>query len=839
MSGALIVARRELSQLFHSALAYVFLIVFVVFVQLFPVLALFKQGTADLRMFFDHLPWGVVLFAAFVTMRSWAEERQENTYEMLLTFPLREIDLVLGKFLAAYAFLCAGIACTFVLPLAISVIGDPDPGPIASGYLGSLLLAAMWCAAGVFVSGLSRSQLLAVIVSAFAGILSLVLGTEIFASLIDSVFTGLGSFLEQMVGGWSHYAGFSKGVIELADVTYFVAWTVAFLWLNHLFIGLRRTPGSAAILAVGTPLALGCAMLVGRLSAGSSWMRQDTTADGLYTLSPATVRILSRAQVPLRVTYYVSPREEMPKEYQDLERQVMDRLRELEVASRGKLVARATHAKPENLIQAQDETAADEEDPEKALAKAAKEPTNLEKRLSAKGVKPFPVSSLGKTETSTKLVYSTLAVRYREKDEEYLQPILPGRLSDLEYLLANTVARLVRVRPPKIALHLGQEPMDPELRQMYQKMGQQVPDPYSNVAQILQREKFDVQRVALSAHEPMPDDYDALLVIGPTGLDERQQWEIDRALVEGRPTLVAAQRFIWQYQQAQRGLSARPEESDPGVDAILEAQGLGISRDLLMDENHFELQVKTGGVQDLFGGLPVRLPTHVLVKEGSMNKDSVVSQRLSSLVYLWGTGLRLDDTRLLKNGLSVARLFDSGPKSWTRPKEALRTHGFSPPKDGVYDPQPLCVHVKGQFRSAYEGKERPAWPMRMEDIMQGGRPRPAPPDPPATAARPAPGQLILLGCSRIWQNGFSEAIGDAGFLLNCVDALTLDEDLLLVRSKQATDRRFNTPSDSAVILWTALPLGVIPLVIAGCGLFVWVLRTRRRESWEADHRRSA
>src|SRR6185503_17215735 len=98
------------------------------------------QQTADLRMFFDHLPWGVVLFSAFVTMRSGAEERQENTYEMLLTFPMREWDLVLGKFLAAYAFIATGIACTFTLPLTFYVIGKPDWGPIVSGYVGAFLL---------------------------------------------------------------------------------------------------------------------------------------------------------------------------------------------------------------------------------------------------------------------------------------------------------------------------------------------------------------------------------------------------------------------------------------------------------------------------------------------------------------------------------------------------------------------------------------------------------------------------------------------------------------------------------------------------------------------------
>src|SRR5574337_1263223 len=104
MRNALVVARRELAQLFHSPLAYVFLVLFVVLIQFLPVLAAFQENSADLRFFFHLLPWGVALFAAFVTMRSWAEERQENTYEMLLTFPIRDRELVAGKFVASFLF---------------------------------------------------------------------------------------------------------------------------------------------------------------------------------------------------------------------------------------------------------------------------------------------------------------------------------------------------------------------------------------------------------------------------------------------------------------------------------------------------------------------------------------------------------------------------------------------------------------------------------------------------------------------------------------------------------------------------------------------------------------
>src|SRR5207249_3959790 len=117
------IVRRELGSMFRSPLAYVFLVLFVFLVQLPFVLTIFVYDQADLRPFFMTLPWGIVIFTALVTMRTWAEERQENTYEMLLTFPMRNWELVVGKFIASFVFLASAIALTLTLPLMLVVLG--------------------------------------------------------------------------------------------------------------------------------------------------------------------------------------------------------------------------------------------------------------------------------------------------------------------------------------------------------------------------------------------------------------------------------------------------------------------------------------------------------------------------------------------------------------------------------------------------------------------------------------------------------------------------------------------------------------------------------------------
>lgn len=842
MSDALVIVRRELGALFRAPLAYVFLVVFLVLSQVFFVLPVFQMGTADLRTFFDMLPWCLALFASFVTMRSWAEERQENTFEMLLTFPMRDRDLVLGKFLSSFLFLAIGIACTFALPLLLFVLGNPDPGAIAAGYAGALLFAAKCTAMGIFFSGLTRSQLLAALASAAVALVFLLVGTEPIAVFLDAWLPGLGSALRSVFGDWGRLSSFARGVLELADVAWFAGWTAAFLFMNALHVGLRRHPSGVAVLSVGLPLTLGCAILLGRLASDASWARADLTEDRVNTLSEGTLRILSRARVPVRVTYYVSPKDDMPTDYQDLERLVMDRLEEIRAAAGGRLTVRVEHMNAANVVvRPEDELGeiggegGEEEEDEKVLDPEKKKEKSLERRLLAKGVQPFAKPTVEGASTSTRIVYSTIAVAYREKDEEYLQPITPERVPEIEYLLANTVSRLVRPRAPKVALVLGPEPMDPQIRQMYQQMGRELPDPYSGVERLLRAEKFDVQRVAFNGYEPLPDDYDALVVIGPEEMDERQQWEVNRAIASGKPTLLALQRYTWRYGQRDRRITAAFSETDPKLGDVLGAHGISVSREILMDAKHVTIQFPLGGIQNLFGGTPVTLPMHIEVTPETMNKDSVLVQRLSSILYLWGTALDLDRPKLAAQALDATVLFESSEKSWTVEPD-LRNFDFNP-RPERFAKLPLAVQVRGRFKDALAGKPRPKWPFKLE-MMPDRRPRPMPPDTDETPLVPAPGHLVVIGCARQWQNGFLEAIGNAPFLLNCIDALTLDEDLLQVRSRRPRDRRFERkPTDAEAIFWRAVPLVLVPGALVAVGLGIAFARMRRREAWAAEHGR--
>jgi ABC-type uncharacterized transport system involved in gliding motility auxiliary subunit/ABC-type transport system involved in cytochrome c biogenesis permease component len=853
MTRVLVIARRELGAMFRAPLAYVFLILFLVLVTFPHVLTVFAQGQAEARLFFDFLPWCVVVFAALVTMRSWAEERQDNTYEMLLTFPMRDVDLVLGKWIAAFVFLTAGIVGTMTVPIMLFSIGRPDPGPIVAGYLGAILLAATSSAAGVFFSGLTRSQLLAALLSLVFGFLSLLAGTDQVAMLADAQLGGFGRVARDMIGAWSHYSTFTRGVVEVYDVVFFAAWTTVFLHMNTLFLGLRRVSGSWPQMLAATLLGFGCGMFTSRLVSEGSLARADLTQDKLYTLSPGTLAILAQCQVPVQVKYYVSPESDMPSQYKALEREVVDHLNEMQVASHGKLVFSVLHLNLENLVVTPEEEAAsddeegalslggDEKDKSKktegdkkkaddAKKRLAEKEKSVERRLLDKGVKPFTVESVEATQVSSKLVYSTIGVAYREKDEEFI-PLDQKRLPEMEYLLANTVAKIARPRPPKIALVTGEEAVDPQLKMMYQRMGQKIPDPFSRLDDLLRQEKYDVQSVKLTAQSPLPEDYDALVVVGPVNLDERQRWEIGRALYEGRPTLLALQRYTWEYRQQRQQIVIQHQDADPGLDDLLAANGLGVDKEFLMDMNKRPLSVQTGG----FFPTTVDVPMHVMVGKGQMNADSPLTQRLSSILYLWGTSVTLDEPKLASNDLKKTILLSSSEKSWRVPPGALKRADISP--DGQeLKPRPLMVLVEGRFKNPDETKPRPKWTPKVE-FGPDGRPIPSMPDKPETPATAGKGKLIVTGCARMWSDALLGAMGDGVLFLNCVDALTLDENLLLVRSKQPTDRSFDKPTSMTANFWTVTTLGLVPLVIVVIGVGTAVLRFRRRETWNASHGR--
>jgi ABC-2 type transport system permease protein len=210
-------ARRELRAYFDSPAAYVVLSVFLLLTGWFFANALFLNNVASLQSVFDVAPFIFLFFIPAVTMSTFAEEKRAGTLELLLTMPVRDWQVILGKLIAVTLFLSIAISFTLIYAISIAFLGDIDVGATLGGYIGMLLYGLTAASIGIFASSLTRNQIVAFILG-FAIIFMLFLVDKITPFVPGS----LGGIL-QYLGLDFHYRNLLRGVIDSRDVLYYVS----------------------------------------------------------------------------------------------------------------------------------------------------------------------------------------------------------------------------------------------------------------------------------------------------------------------------------------------------------------------------------------------------------------------------------------------------------------------------------------------------------------------------------------------------------------------------------------------------------------------------------------
>ena len=235
-----VIYKRELSAYFNSPIAYIFIIVFLVLNAGLFMTPFFLQGQADMRGLFSNLPLFLIFFIPAISMRLWAEDKRAGTFELLMTLPLSAAEVMAGKYLAALAFYLIALAGTLPIPIMLALLGNPDGGAIVAGYLGAILIGALYLSVGIFVSGLVRDQITAFILGMIVCFFFFLVGIGPVAATVDGWVGGLGSFLQQSFGLLPHYESMQRGVILLSDVAYFVVLSGVFLVLNSYWLEGRK-----------------------------------------------------------------------------------------------------------------------------------------------------------------------------------------------------------------------------------------------------------------------------------------------------------------------------------------------------------------------------------------------------------------------------------------------------------------------------------------------------------------------------------------------------------------------------------------------------------------------
>lgn len=238
----LVVFKREIQSYFSTSLAAIFIIIFLVMSGIFTFFLgdFFAWGQADLHSFFMFHPWLYLFFIPAISMRLWSEERKSGTIEILLTLPLTVTQVVMGKFLAAWLFTGSALLLTFPMWISVNVLGDPDNGVVLASYIGSFLMAGAFVAVGSCISVISKSQVIAFVVSATICFIFVALGSPLILNFAGE---WVPKFALDVISGFSfsnHFESITRGVIDLSDGIFFISMMALFLFVNIALVDLKK-----------------------------------------------------------------------------------------------------------------------------------------------------------------------------------------------------------------------------------------------------------------------------------------------------------------------------------------------------------------------------------------------------------------------------------------------------------------------------------------------------------------------------------------------------------------------------------------------------------------------
>jgi ABC-2 type transport system permease protein len=237
MRSLWVIAKRELYAYFISPIAYLVAAAFLFLCGLFFLGGITRWQDATLESMFGSLSIVLIFVAPVLTMRLLSRERDVGTIELLLTAPVRDWEVIAGKFLASFLYYLGLVAITGLYLIVLVAYGDPDLGTIGAGYLGLVLLGAEMLALGVFTSSLTRNQVVAAVVGV-VGSVSLWL-----LDLIGGIFGQKVGDLISYLTPSGHYYNFMDGIVDTRDLVYYASVTFVFLFLASRVLESRRWQG--------------------------------------------------------------------------------------------------------------------------------------------------------------------------------------------------------------------------------------------------------------------------------------------------------------------------------------------------------------------------------------------------------------------------------------------------------------------------------------------------------------------------------------------------------------------------------------------------------------------
>ena len=237
-----IIFDRELKGYFRTPLASIFLLVFLALSSgmTFFLGRFFERDQADLIAFFSWHPWLFLILMPAIGMRLWAEERRSGTIELLITLPVTNTQLVVGKFLASWFFTLIALVLSMPIWITVNYLGDPDNNVILISYIGSWLMAGAFLALTSCLSTLTKNQVIAFIISSISGFILIMAG---FSLILSAVRSWAPVWITETISSMSFLSHFSRiqmGVFDLNSLIFFLSMIILCLWINIQLVQIKK-----------------------------------------------------------------------------------------------------------------------------------------------------------------------------------------------------------------------------------------------------------------------------------------------------------------------------------------------------------------------------------------------------------------------------------------------------------------------------------------------------------------------------------------------------------------------------------------------------------------------
>ena len=585
---------REFKAYFDSPVAYVFLVAFLVLIGFltFGFAMFYERRQADLGAFFMWHPWVYLLLVPAATMGAWADERRSGTAELLLTLPITLGQALVGKFLAAWAFMGLALGLTFPIVCTVGWLGSPDWGAIVCGYVGSFLLAGAAAAIGVFASALSRSQVIGFVISFVLIFAMMIIG---FNPIVHAIANwGVSAALVNGLAACSllqHFEALQRGVLDLADVGYYIGMMIIFLSAAKVVIDARKTNGVIGLVAVAVMV---CASV---LILSALPVRMDLTAEKAYSLSDGSKAVLKQLEEDVTIKCFVSTSAaDMPQTLKTYAERVENLLKEYERAANGRLVIETYDPKPDS---------------------------DAEEWAQRYGVEPQTATPFGAP------IYCGL-VAVCGDHEETLGVLSPRAEATLEYDLTRLVTRVAWPARPVVGLMTSlSDVLGSEANPMMVRMGQRPTKGWMVFDEL--KKDYDVRAVPTDAAE-IAADVSALILVHPKDLSNQTLYAIDQFVLRGGRLIVCVDPMsvmdMMQAQQKQTNPMMQMGADGPSsLGKLFDVWGVKFAADKVVGDLAASTKLNAGN------GRVEENPAFLSLAKANMSESDLLVARLTDVMF--------------------------------------------------------------------------------------------------------------------------------------------------------------------------------------------------------------